>query len=35
MPIEGVRAKEAGGTDDAPKDTAVEVDACDWAGEAV
>lgn len=33
--VEGSRAEEAGGADDAPKDGAVEVDACERAGEAV
>lgn len=35
MPVEGAFAEEAPGADDAPEDTAVEVDARDGAGEAV
>lgn len=35
MPIQRVGAEEAGWTYDAPEDAAVEVDAGDWAGEAV
>lgn len=33
--VEGARAEEAGGADDAPEDAAVEVDTGDGAGEAV